>query len=73
MDRAPTTDELLAIRMSDARLSFEEVKSYENGNIFRLDGDKETRYQDVVEMLNLCKMRGVTNVQLHMRQEPQRR
>jgi len=34
MDRAPSTEELLAIRMSDARLSFEEVKAYGNGNVW---------------------------------------
>ncbi len=41
----------------------------ENDYLVRIDADKVTRYQDVVEMLNLCKMRGVTDVKLHMRRQ----
>jgi len=42
----------------------------ENNSLFRIDADRATRYQDVVEMLNLCKMRGVIDVKLHMRRDP---
>lgn len=37
MDRVPTTEELLAIRMSDARVSFDEVKRHESGHIWDFD------------------------------------
>lgn len=37
--------------------------------LFQLDCDKDTRYQDVVEMINLCKMRGVSSVNLNIQRE----
>ena len=37
LDRTPTTEELLAISMDDARVSFEELKRYEAGHIWEFD------------------------------------
>ena len=43
----------------------------ETNSLVRIDADQTTRYQAIVEMLNLCKMRGVTDVKLHMRRDPE--
>lgn len=43
----------------------------ENNYLVRIDADRAARYQHLVEMLNLCKMRGVTDVKLHMRRDPE--
>ena len=37
------------------------------GHLVRLDGDVDTLYQYIVELVSLCRMRGVNNVKLHLR------
>ncbi len=41
----------------------------ENSFPVRLDADQETDYQYIVEMLNLCQMRGVTDIKLNIRRD----
>jgi anaerobic selenocysteine-containing dehydrogenase len=37
MDKAPTTDDLLALRLKGARVSLEELKTYPSGNIWNVE------------------------------------
>ena len=47
-------------------------KAKASGNKVRIDADEATPYAYIIEMMNLCKMRGVLDVQFHTRDAKRR-
>jgi len=47
----------------------EEVAKTQPGARVRIDADKDSRYEDVIELVSLCQFQGLTGIGLHTRRE----
>jgi biopolymer transport protein ExbD len=64
VDNAPVTTESLHQRVREAALKTP------NGRV-RIDADRDTRFQDIVEVIELCQFEGMRNVGLHIAKDEQ--
>ena len=64
VDNAPVTTESLHQRVREAALK------NPNGRV-RIDADRDTRFQDIVEVIELAQFEGMRNVGLHIAKDEQ--
>jgi len=60
INATPTTVKMLLSQVEKAK---------KTGMFVRLDADKDTRYEKVLEVIEMCYIKGVSNVKLHTRKE----
>jgi biopolymer transport protein ExbD len=64
VDSAPVTTESLHQRVREAALK-------NPAGRVRIDADRDTRFQDIVEVIELCQFEGMRNVGLHIAKDQQ--